>query len=117
MPELASRGYTGSVSVYTEPVERGYRIVAAGQPIGFLEYGTGDMAGSGEILGSAPVPVYPGAWSENHARTYERWKATGYPAKADGSYRYEQAPRSGMFWAMQAMRDNVEKVAKEVFDE
>lgn len=68
-------------------------------------------------MGTAPVPVYPGSWSESHANTYAQWKATGAPAKGDGSYRYEQAPRSGMFWAMEAMRNNVEKVAKEVFRE
>lgn len=89
--------------------------MAAGQSVGFLEYGTGDKAGSGEMLGTAPVPVYPGSWSESHAGTYERYKATGAPAKADGSYRYEQEPKSGMFWAMKAMRDNLEKVAEEVF--
>lgn len=101
------------MAIGVEPMESGFKVYARGPAVGFLEYGTGDAAGTGEILGTPPVPVGPGTWSREHAGTYEQYKATGYPARSDGSYLYEHTPRSGMFWAMQAVKTNAETVLLE----
>lgn len=115
--ELDNRGYNAGsgITVTAEPTEDGYKIMAEGEAVYFLEYGTGNMAGTGEILGTPPVDTTPGSYSEQHADTYRQWWYTGQPAKSDGSYRYEHAPKSGMYFAFQAMRENVQTIAKEIF--
>lgn len=106
-------GYTegGEVVCYVEEIEHGYRIVAEGRGVFVLEYGAGDPAGSGPILGTAPVGAYPGAYSDTHAGTYRAWVDAGRP----GQYYYERQPRAGMYYAFRAANDAVQRVAEEVF--
>lgn len=118
--ELNARGYGNtSVSVTTEKLDHGYSIKASGEIVFFLEYGTGNKAGSkpNEILGVPPVAVYPGSYSDTiGAHTYSQWKETGAWSYSDGSYMFDREQRSGMYFAFKAMRDNAYAVAKEVFE-
>ena len=106
-------GYTegGSIVCTVEEIPNGYRVVAAGEPVFFLEYGTGPSAGSGPILGTAPVSTAPGSWSADHAQTYQAWVDGGM----QGPYKYTIEPRAGMYFAFKAATENVRKVAEEVF--
>ena len=106
-------GYTedGRVVCEVEEIPHGYVVRAAGEPVFFLEYGTGPSAGSGPILGEPPVSTEPGSWSALHAGTYQAWLDAGAP----GTYRYEHYPRAGMYYAFRAATQNVQKVAEEVF--
>lgn len=106
-------GYTegGSIVCTAEAIPGGYSVKAEGRGVYFVEYGTGDSAMSGAILGTPPVAAYPGSYSAEHAQTYQKWATGGY----QGDYKYERAPRSGMYFAFKAARDNVKNVAEEVF--
>lgn len=110
------RGYTegGEVEVYTLPVQNGYQVVAAGEAVFFLEYGTGTLAGTGEYLGVPPVSTHPGSYSDSMgAGTYSEWVNNGMV----GVYKYTHAPRSGMYYGMKAAKESIMQIAKEVFAE
>lgn len=106
-------GYTegGSIVCTAEEIPNGWVVKAEGEGVCFIEYGTGDASMSGAILGTPPVPVFPGSYSNEHAGTYRAWLESG----ATEPYRYEIQPRSGMYFAFRAANDNVQKVAMEVF--
>lgn len=108
-------GYTegGSIVCTAEEIPNGWVVKAEGKGVCFIEYGTGDASMSGAILGTPPVPVYPGSYSasEEGAGTYQAWLESG----ATEPYRYEVQPRSGMYFAFRAANENVQKVAMEVF--
>lgn len=111
-------GYTegGRVTCTVEEAPNGYRVVAAGEPVFFLEYGTGPAAGTGPILGDPPVSTEPGSYSATHAQTYQNWIDGGGEAEL-GPYKWTLQPRAGMYFAFKAASENVMKVAKEVFSE
>ncbi len=111
-------GYTegGRITCTVEEIENGYRVVAEGTPVFFLEYGTGPAAGTGFILGTPPVSTEPGSYSALHAGTYQDWLDGGGEAEL-GPYKWTIQPRSGMYFAFKAASENVMKVAKEVFSE
>lgn len=106
-------GYTegGSIVCTAEEIPNGWVVKAEGKGVCFIEYGTGDASMSGAILGTPPVPVFPGAYSNEHAGTYRAWLERG----ATEPYRYEIQPRSGMYYAFRAANENVQRVAMEVF--
>lgn len=108
-------GYTegGSIVCTAEEIENGWLVKAEGKGVFFVEYGTGIIAGTGPILGTPPVSTEPGSWSATHAGTYQEWFQGG--RNWGEPYRYEHAPRSGMYFAFQAASENVLKVAEEVF--
>lgn len=68
--ETAQNAFGASVVVTVEPIENGVAIVASGEKIGFLEFGAGDTAEADEFARQVSYDVYPGSWSENHAREY-----------------------------------------------
>ena len=89
-------------------IDNGYKIVMEGEDVYFIEFGTGD--------GVSPhydtsVPVAWGSWSQSHSQMlwnkgfwyYDDVRFTGTPAYMP------------MFYAEQAMRENAERVVKEVF--
>lgn len=107
-------GYTegGRVICTVEEIPNGYRVVAAGEPVFFLEYGTGPAAGTGPYLGQPPVSTHPGSYSDAEgAGTYGAWVDGGM----QGEYKYTLQPRAGMYYAFKAATENVRKVAEEVF--
>lgn len=90
-----------------------YAIVANGDQVCFLEFGTGVYADSSHQYASrVPIKVYPGSWSEDHENTYQRWLARG---NDPGDYPYNTLPIRGMLHAYNAMRDRAPQLAREVF--
>lgn len=106
-------GYTegGEIVCTAEPIHNGWVVKASGKGVFVLEYGAGDPAGTGPRLGTPPVGTWPGAYSDDHAGTYQAWVDAGRP----GRYFYERQPRAGMYFAFRAANENVQKVAMEVF--
>ena len=105
----------GNVSVSIAPTESGYKIVASGEDVYFIEFGTGNSAGMfyGDGMQNVSVPVYPGSYSKDHAQMYSThgyWFYHGHIMSSTDSY-------MPMYWAGKAIRDNIEKVAREVFGE
>lgn len=92
----------------------GYQIVAEGETVLFLEFGTGDAAGrEADKYDAVPSVVRPGSWSETHARQYSR-----YGFWIFGGQKYtETAPNPAFYDAYIAMVDALPQIAKEVFGE
>lgn len=100
------------VSVSTEKMENGYKVVMSGADIYFIEFGTGDRAG--EYAGDASnvsVGIMPGDWSETHAQQYSRFGYWFYD-----NVRYEGTPAEmPMYYAGKKMREEMPRIVKEVF--
>lgn len=98
----------GGVDVTVEPIPNGYKIVASGEDVYFIEFGTGDMVSPHY---SVSVPVFSGSWSEQHAKQYSTY----------GFWYYQGERLTGTWAAMpmyragKAIRDNERRVVKEVF--
>lgn len=89
------------------------QIVAQGESVGFLEFGTGVTAGSGYDGNTAGVPVYPGAWAESHAKKFSRDGYWYY-----GGKRFTGTlPYKGMYSATKAIRERVADMAKGIIKE
>lgn len=106
-------GYTrgGEITVDWEKVEDGYLVTAAGKGVMFLEFGAGDEAGTGFMGEDVPVDTAPGSWSSTHGKQYSEkgyWVWNGHVFTS-------VAPRSGMYFASERIKQEVESVAREVF--
>lgn len=99
--------------VTVEPRKRGCVLSAKGNDVCFLEFGTGVMATDNFVGPDATglPPIYPGSWSETHARQFV---TKGFWYYNRTKY-YGTSPKMGMFYAKQEMKRNIERKAKEVF--
>ena len=96
-----------------EPVkiENGYKIVMSGEDVYFIEFGTGEFTypHGNEVS----VPVYPGSYSEQHAKQFSRYRFWWY-----GGQQYEGTPAyRPLLYAGIAMRQAMPRIVKEVFNE
>lgn len=96
-------------NITTLPTRKGYKIAMSGRDVYFIEFGTGkDVDPHGDMVS---VPIYPGSYSEQHAKQYSEkkmWWYAGVPLEGTPAY-------MPMFYAGQAIRANVKRVASEVF--
>jgi len=98
--------------VWYEQLQDGYRIVAEGQDILFIEFGAGDMAGTTVVFyDQVPAVVRPGSWSETHARQYS---IQGFWFFGGKMYR-ETVPHPAFYYAYQAMVQALQQIATEEF--
>lgn len=114
--KVAAEAFGHNVAYQIKPIANGYALIANGEHICFLEFGTGFYTVDGTYPLDFPIGinVYAGSWSETHAQTFQSWVAANKP---EDKYPYNHLPRYGMVKAYEKMRDMVYKVAKEVFDE
>lgn len=97
---IIKQAYGSNASVWSEPTNNGYRIIAQGQDILFIEFGAGDMAGTTSVLyDQIPAVVRPGSWSETHAQQYS---TQGFWYFGGKLYR-ETVPHPAFYYAYQAM--------------
>lgn len=110
--EFSKVNYLGDndVSVTVEPVQGGYKIVASGKAVCFIEFGTGEYAGAGYDI-PAPVSISPGSWSISHAKQYVKQGYWYY----NGIQTYGDYPAKAMYKASKEIKQQLEKIAKEVF--
>ena len=96
--------------VWYEQLRDGYRIVAEGQDILFIEFGAGDMAGTTSTLyDQVPAVVRPGSWSETHAKQYS---TQGFWFFGGKMYR-ETVPHPAFYYAYQAMVQALPQIVSE----
>ena len=108
-PEVIAEG-NGGTDVTIAKIQNGYAIQAAGESVYFVEFGTGDAATSTHGY-TVSVPVYPGSWSEGHAKKYATAQVWWY-----GGEQYHETPTyAPMFYASKAIRENVKRVVEEIF--
>ena len=110
-----ARGSTdgnGGVTVVPVPVENGFRVVANGHDVGFIEFGAGFAAGAYHpYVGKAPFPVYPGSFSEQNTGEFAKFGSWHYQGQKYQSLEAEMP----LFFAMEKMRQELPRIAKEVF--
>ncbi len=117
---------TNDVTVTAERTDRGWRIIASGEAVAFIEFGSGVFQ-----------PAYPADALVHHQRgTYGRgqggnvdgwiYKGEGGPGsipvkdqrgniKPDVHRTWGNPPAMAMYFAVRAMRDAAPQIAREVF--
>jgi hypothetical protein len=96
---------------WVEPIENGFKIIANGKDVFFIEFGAGDAAGNHPDAGNVPVATSPGSYSEKNTMEYVKYGSWHH----DGKKYTELQPQMPMYHAMCEIERNVTKIAKEVF--
>lgn len=104
--------YTGDndVSISVEPTENGYAIIAAGEAVLFIEFGSGVTYGYGY-----PVPInygpgtYPG---KGHWDDPNGWYL---PKDKGGTHTYGNPPSAAMYQTGKELQQEILRIAREVF--
>ena len=99
-------------AVWSEPTAEGYRIIAEGESVLFIEFGTGDAAGiHASAYDAVPSVVRPGSWSETHSQQYSRWGFWFF----GGQKLRETPPHPAFYDAYKAMVEALPQIVEEVF--
>lgn len=107
--DMAENG-NGGTTVTTKKIENGWAIVAEGESVYFVEFGTGDAATTTHGF-SVSVPVYSGSYSEQHAQKYSTYGYWYY-----GGEKLTETPiYAPMYHADKKMREEAPRIMKEVF--
>lgn len=113
----AQRTYGSLVSVKSHKTADGtWEILANGDQVVFLEFGTGVYTHKHEIAGNnLGITIEPGSWSESPEgkHTWSQWLNSWTWNHKD--YPYNTHPRPGMYEAYKAIVANQDRIAKEVF--
>ena len=108
--------YGGSGSVTKAPTKNGYKILAEGRAVCFMEFGTGVYADDSNLdkYDNLTFKVEPGSWSESEegAHTWSKWIDAGNDPNA---WPYNRTARPGMFLAYQAIVAAIQEEAEKVF--
>lgn len=116
---FARAAYDGdaSVNIDVEPTEKGYVITASGQAVAFIEFGAGAKYGGGYPLQTMEphVDTNPGSWSTDPAVGKGHFDDPNGWYYAHGKKSWGNPPAMGMYYASKEMRDNVLRIAREVF--
>jgi len=109
------------VTVTVEPFGNGYKVIASGETVLFLEFGSGALYGYGH---PEPGEYGPGTWPDPH---YRRDPANGaiiyhwndpqgwcIPKEKGGGHTYGNPPAMGMYNASRDIRDNIKRIVEEV---
>lgn len=112
--EPAAAGAFGmAIQFTTERIRNGYKFVANGDAIGFLEFGAGVYTDTGHHFAkNAPFEVKPGSWSKDHAQEFYKYGEWQFGGR---TYQGVHAKR-GLYRAYSDMLKEVTRVATEVFN-
>lgn len=116
----AQQTYGGSVQVSVTPDGKG--IIAEGDQVVFLEFGTGVKTTDHELSKPLSIEIMPGSWSEGPEgkHTWSTWLNGGYYKgrwlqRRFEEYPYNTEPRPGLYEAYKAIVANQERIVQEVF--
>ena len=113
---------TNDIEVHLEFEGNACKIVASGSTLGFIEFGTGVAYPLGEFADQAGAPPH-GSYGQHRGATGKKWIYKGDP----GNLGEPDSKRPGLVWtkgnppanafpqAVEAMRTEAERIAKEVF--
>lgn len=117
--ELAQQGCENANAAFANNIAvlKDKSFLISGTTAMFAEFGTGTETDvSHEFAGDMPFEVQPGSWSENDAvggkHTWSKWNKAGKP----GKYRYDNAPKRGMYHGMKYMGEHYEEIAGDVLN-
>lgn len=113
-------GHTTDVSVF--PTNGGYKIVARGEDVAFIEFGAGAMYGYGYPSDASlepPMDIGPGTWSDSDFGKGHWDDPNGWYFTKNGErvHSYGNPPAMGMYNAGKSMRQELERIARKVFAE
>lgn len=113
--EAARRTYGSLVEVSVTPDGKG--IIAEGDQVVFLEFGTGTKTQDHELSAPLSIEIVPGSWSEGPEgkHTWSEWLRSQDWAGAMKGYPYDTQPRPGLYEAYKAIVANQDRIAQEVF--
>lgn len=114
------------VDVHVEPIDNGYKVVATGNAVMFIEFGAGVYYnGSGSYPGELPPGVVGiGEYGQGRGKN-DWWLYPGPPGNAGGvpstsvpgmTITHGNPPAAAMYHAEQDVRNAVERIAREVFN-
>lgn len=104
--------YTGDndVSISVEPIENGYSIIASGEAVLFIEFGSGVTYGYGH---PKPMQYGPGTYpGKGHWDDPNGWYL---PKDADGTHTYGNPPSATMYQTGKELQQEILRIAREVF--
>lgn len=111
----AAQGAFGEpITVTTKSTRNGWKVLADGEQVCFLEFGAGATTASNHpFADEVPFRVYAGSWSESpHGQ--QQYSEKGYWYY--GGERYTHiTPKAGMYIAYKRILQEVERIATEVF--
>lgn len=119
--EFTNAMYAGhnDVTISVEPTSTGYKVVAAGQAVLFIEFGTGII--NPEHPRSAEFGFSHGTYGSGKGANEKGWIYVGEQGNAgqpirEGVYRtYGNPPAKAMYYAAKDMKAQIYTIAKEVF--
>lgn len=122
-PIFASAYYDGNndVDVTPDETKNGYVVTASGKAVLFIEFGAGATYGYGH---PEPMGYGPGTWPDPHygrdssGAVVPNWsndRGWYTPKEAGGVHTYGNPPAMAMYLASQEVRNEVLRVAREVF--
>lgn len=106
---MAENGNGGTI-VTTRKIENGWAVVAEGESVYFVEFGTGDAVTATHGF-TVSVPVYSGSYSEQNAQRYSTYGYWYY----NGEMLTETPIYAPMYHADRKMRDEAPRIVQEVF--
>lgn len=102
------------VAVSLEKNENGYSVVASGETVGFIEFGTGVKHQEWDNTGMDYTPPAHGTYGKGQGKNrWGWWFKTGDGATA--SHTYGNPPAEAMRTARDEMVENVLRIAREVW--
>ena len=107
------------VQISVEKIENGYKIVASGRAVAFIEFGSGARYGGGypaEQTEVDPAITQPGSWSDDGGKGH--WDSqSGWwlPKEKGGGHSYGNPPAMAMYYAAREIEDKIKTIAQEVF--
>lgn len=104
--------YTGDndVSISVEPIENGYSIIASGEAVLFIEFGSGVTYGYGH---PAPMNYGPGTYPGNGH--WDDPKGWWLPKDKGGLHTYGNPPSATMYQTGKELQQEILRIAREVF--
>lgn len=107
--------YTGKkdISVDVKESENGYRIIASGETVAFVEFGAGVRYGSGHPLNSK-FGTGPGTYPDGKGH-WDDPKGWWLPKDKGGGHTFGNPPSMTMYDTGKELRDEILRVAQEVF--
>lgn len=102
------------VTVKAVKRDNGWSVVADGEEVCFIEFGTGVYAESGAFLAdearkNLDIIVAPGSWSATHEQSYQRW----YYGGRQGEYEFNSVPNNALQYAYEQIVFRLQNAAKD----
>ena len=113
--KVAEQIFGSAALVYIDKTQDGYALIAEGEAVCFIEFGTGVYADpKHEFANDMPFVIAPGSWSESDfgKHTWSDWVNAGKDPKY---YPFNRHPKYPMWEAYKALQANMDRIAKEVY--